>query len=145
MKALNFTRESTILQKPYDKNTIKSRTDEGTLLFCGDWDPVRQAPGIKYAMSLIDGIHYSFTLVDSTEDQLVFTVEQAAIYSDRYFEVIWSYLSERDFILADDDGVVDNAASYFGDMSHEKFKAWFSHDENKNCIAAVRDNRIIAQ
>jgi len=141
LESLKVLKKMTPLQAPYNEAEIKRRIDEGIFIIAGDFlNPT--TPGIKYAVSVIDNIIYAFKLSDSTNDKLVFVPEMAMWYDDYSWEGIWFYLGKRDFILADDDSMLTDVESYFGEeFSHEYAKKYYSNPENRTTICQIKDNR----
>ncbi len=138
MKSLEVLKKLTPLGRPYDKAQIKRMLAEGTTIFCGDYTEDYQF-GLKYATMKIDNILYSFNMTNTTEEQLGYNLEQAAIFNDNYFDVLWDgYLSERDFLIPDIDGIVDDVDPNFYVYSHKQIREYFSQPENKMSIAAFQ-------
>jgi hypothetical protein len=78
-------------------------------------------------------------MTNTTEEQLGYNLEQAAIFNDNYFDVLWDgYLSERDFLIPDIDGIVDDVDPNFYVYSHKQIREYFSQPENKMSIAAFQ-------
>lgn len=137
---LTVLTKTTELHRPYNREDIKNRLDNGVYIIIGDMVN-GTTPWLKYVMAHIDGLLYAFKLSDSSNDTLVLTPEQVSLYNDEYFSILWeSYIKNRDFILADDDSMLNDVDSYFGDLSHVKLKKYLSKHAKETIY--VNDNRI---
>lgn len=141
LDSLRVLSKMTAIEPPYNWQDIKRRVDDGVIIFTGDYvNPT--TPGFKYAIMQIDGLLYAFKLTDSTNEKIVLTPEQVAIYTDEYWSIIWTYLRDRDFMIADDDSMLTDVDSYFGEeFSHEKAKEFYRNPANKKIICSINDNR----
>ena len=141
LDSLKVLRKMTSLQPPYKWEEIKQRIDDGIILIVGDFvNPT--TPGIKYAISVIDNILYAFKLSDSTNEKLVFVPETALYYDNDAWQFIKHYLKDKDFMYADDDSMLTDVDSWFGDeFSHEYAKNFYKNPANRKTICQINDNR----
>lgn len=141
LDSLRVLSKTTELHHPYNMEDIKRRLDNGTYIIVGDMVNAT-TPGLKYVIAQIDGLLYAFKLSDSSNDTLVFTPEQVSLYNDEFFSILWEYIKTRDFILADDDCMLDGD-TFFGDYSHEKGKNFLTNPQNAKTIIYLNDNRTL--
>lgn len=144
LDSLGILAKMTILEHPYNLTEIKERLDNGTSIIVGDMID-STTPALKYMITQIDGLLYAFKLVDSTNDTIVLTPEQVALYTDEYASILLEYLKQKDFIIADDDAMLDNVESFFGDLSHDKLKKYLSNPKHAKDIVYINDARTMSQ
>ena len=122
---------------PYDSAFIETQLKEGQTVICGDC--IGENMGLKYANIVFDGILYSFKLCDSTENETVFTLEEATLMTHDFFMIHFHYLKNRDFLLFDVDNLLGDARSYFGDFSHEKIRDYLKTPRSKPEVLFFND------
>lgn len=115
----------------HDKESIRKILKDGHIIICAD--NINKNIAIKYAFTIIDEIIYTFKLSDSTEREIVFTLEQANKMTTEYFEIFFEkYLKNCDILFVDQDNLLEDAEAYFGD---------FTHDEIKKDLDSVRNGK----
>lgn len=125
-------------QCPYDAKNIKTMLDNGQTIICAD--SIGGNIAIKYAFTIIDSIFYTFKLSDSTDSEIVLTLEQAAKMTPKFFSLIFeSYLQDRDFLIIDQDNLLGDAQSYFGDFSHAKIRKCLTESSKDKVILVFSD------
>ena len=87
---------------------------------------------LKYDYFIEDGVLYAAKMSNSTRESIVLTPEMAILYSDDYFEGLWSsYLSGRDVFYVDINGYMHEAKIDFRQFNTSLIK---KHLDEKQVI-----------
>lgn len=128
MNLIEAVKDMRTLKKPC-VNSICSALEDGYHVITGDLNNYGYNM-LKYDIFINDGVLYFAKLSDSTADNIVVTIEMAALYAREVMTLLWtSYLSGKDFFFVDVVGYLHDALIDSGQFTVATFKKQLKRGE----------------